>query len=333
MYPTATDRDRGPDGRVQYILTNTNNRIEQFLELDSTSGTLTLKAQLDIDDHTDTFERLDFTITACNENVIISDCSVIGLTIFVIAANEHHPVFVKPLYTTSVLESAMDNAHVIEIQCEDEDNGAGSVQSISFESNTSSSVLTAFELTSSGNLSLRSRLDYENTTKYEMTLVCSDGTNIGTTQVIVNVLPVNDNKPQFTQDNYEFSVDRTHPSPSDIIIGQVEATDTDAGGVGATVTYSIDSSSYFDITPDTGEITLKDYLYISDGYTFDFDVVASDGKYEVRKHVRVTTTGRLSMPELIIVSGAALVVVVVSVTIIVCCFISVNVWILKKYKE
>ena len=169
-----------------------------------------------------------------------------------------------------------------------------------------------------------------------MTLVCSDGDNTATTQVILNVLPVNDNVPHFTQDNYKFSIDRTAPSPSDTIIGQVEATDADAGGVGATVTYSIDSSSYFDINPDTGKITLKDYLYTSDGYSFEFDVVASDGKFEAKNHVQVTTTGRLSMPELIIVSGTALLVVVlVSVGNMVCCFVNLNrqVWILKKYKK
>ena len=334
VYPTATDRDRGPDGRVQYILTNTDSRIDQFLELDPTSGTLTLKAQLDIDDHTDTFERLDFHITACNENVVIGACPIIGLTIFVIAANEHHPVFVKQLYTTSVPESAMNDTHVIEVQCEDEDNGEGSVQSISFEGNTSSLVLSAFELIS-GNLSLLSGLDYENITEYEMTLVCSDGDNIGTTQVIVNVLPVNDNVPQFTLDVIELTAHRT--DPPDTIIGQVEATDADTGGVGDTVTYSIDSSPYFDINSETGEITLKQYLDNRDGHTFDFDVVASDGEYDARKHVRVTTTGLLSVPEWIYVGvgGAAVLVIFVVVGVIVFyCFIkAARIRIVEKYKE
>ena len=109
-----------------------------------------MKTQLDIDDLTDTHERLEIEITACNENVIISTCPITELTIFVTAANEHDPVFVKSLYTTSVLESAMIDTHVIEVRCEDEDNGEGSVQSISFESNTSSLVFAAFKLSSSG---------------------------------------------------------------------------------------------------------------------------------------------------------------------------------------
>ena len=54
------------------------------------------------------------------------------------------------------------------------------------------------------------------------------------------------------------------------------------------MTYSIDSSSHFDIDPETGEITLKGYLSVNDGVTFDFDVVATDGEHQTRARVRVT---------------------------------------------
>ena len=84
---TATDRDRGSDGRIQYIFSDDNDdRIQQFFELEATSGTLTLRAHLDIDDLPSPFERLEVLITACNKNVTISFCEIIALTIFVTAS-------------------------------------------------------------------------------------------------------------------------------------------------------------------------------------------------------------------------------------------------------
>ena len=335
---TATDRDRGSDGRIQYIFSDDNNdRIQQFFELEATSGTLTLRAHLDIDDLPSPFERLEVLITACNKNVTISFCEIIALTIFVTAANDNLPMFSKPLYTASVNESALNGTAVLEVECEDDDNGQGAVQDIAFQADTSNSTTTAFDLSPSGSLLLRSGLDYESTAKYQFILVCFDGDNNATAEVIVNVLPVNDNSPQFTQEQYDFSVDRTDPSPSDTIIGVVEASDADTGEAGTTVTYSIDSSSHFDIDPETGEITLKGYLSVNDGGTFEFDVVATDGEHQTRARVRVTATGLLSVPEWIYVglAGAGVLVILVVVGIIVFyCFIkAARVRIVERYRE
>ena len=117
-------------------------------------------------------------------------------------------MFSKPLYTASVNESALNGTAVLEVECEDDDNGQGAVQGITFQADTSNSTTTAFDLSPSGSLLLRSGLDYESTAKYQFILVCFDVDNNVTAEVIVNVLPVNDNLPQFTQEQYEFSVDR-----------------------------------------------------------------------------------------------------------------------------
>ena len=53
---------------------------------------------------------------------------------------------------------------------------------------------------------------------------------------------------------------------------------------------------------EMGDLTLKDYLYLGDGETFDFDVVASDGEHEIRASVRVTVIGLLSVVEWLFVA-------------------------------
>ena len=323
---SATDGDDGPDGAIEYLLSTDDERIQKFFRLETSTGTLTLNEGLDVDDLPNgvTFERLEIPITACNENVQISICRNIVLILFITSANDNLPEFAQPQYTASVNESATIGTALLRVECSDEDNGLGAVQSITFHENTPTTTTAAFALDSTtGALSLQSELDYEKTTSYQFTLVCSDGENTATTQVSVSVLSENDNSLRFTMERYEFSAYRTDPSPSDTVIGTVEAKDADQGEVGGTVTYSI-SSSYFKIDQETGEITLKDYLYISDGGTFEFEVVASDGEHETTASVRVTTTGLLSVPEWIYVGlgGAALLVILVIVSIIVFyCFI------------
>ena len=330
---SATDRDDGPDGAIEFLLSTDDERIQKFFQLETSTGTLTLNEGLDVDDLPNdvTFERLEIPITACNENVQISICKNIVLILFITSANDNLPEFAQPQYTASVNESATIGTALLQVECSDEDNGVGAVQSIAFQENTPNTTTAAFALDSTtGALSLRSELDYEKTTSYQFTLVCSDGKNTATTQVSVSVLSEidtvseNDTSLHFMVERYEFSAYRTDPYPSDTVIGTVEvATVADQGEVGGTVTYSI-SSSYFKIDQETGEITLKDYLYISDGGTFEFEVVASDGERETTASVRVTTTGLLSVPEWIFVglgSAILLVILVIVGIIVLYCFI------------
>ena len=341
---TVTDRDTGPDGVIIYTLhASRNNSDDRFFELNRESGTLTLNAVLDVDDLPLGFQKLEISITICNMNVPLDICKIADLIVFITAANDIAPMFIAPLYTALVNESELNGTVILEIACMDDDAGADDkVQSITFADGTPTSILTTFELSHEldvglVNVSLRSELDYENTTDHTFELVCSDGVHTATAQVKVNVLPVNDNLPQFTQgEGYEFTADRIDQKGT--IIGTVEATDTDTGGAGTTITYSIVSSSHFSIDEETGEITLKDYLSAGDGSTFDFDVIASDGTHETMTHVRVTATGLLSVLEWIYVGvcAAVLLIILIIIGIIVFyCFIraAAIVKVVEKYKE
>ena len=306
---SAVDLDSGPDGTILYILETSGD--DRFFVLNEESGTLTLSVELDIDDLPTNFQRLEISILICNKNITLDICNSKIFTIFVTPVNEFAPVFTNPRYIASVNETELIGTAILEVVCMDDDGMADNVLSITFHSDTPGSVLAAFEL-SSGSLLLRSELDYENTTQYDFLLVCSDGDKSNTTQITVNVLPQNDNVPYFTLAYYEFSADRSAPYPSDTTIGVVQADDDDSNDV---LSYSIDSSSHFNINKETGEITLKGYLYVKDGRTFDFEVIASDGEHETTAHVRVTTTGLLSVPEWIFVGVGCVILLVILVTV------------------
>ena len=335
---TATDEDF--DDIITYTLTAEEEedslRVEQFFHLDQFTGKMMLTQELDVDDlpGDNPFERLDMSITACNEGISSDSCNAISLTLFVTPANDNDPAFLQSQYAASVNESAPNGTLVAQVECEDKDKGDGRVEGISFEHGTSPAVLAAFELDSTGTILLQDQLDYENTTSYQFALVCSDGYTTATTQVAVTVLPVNDNAPTFLQDHYDFSADRSDPSPSDTIVGVVEASDADEG-TGSTSTYSIASSSKFEIDEESGEITAKGYIYIIDGGTFEFDVIASDGEFQSTATVRVMMTGLLSLPEWIFVGLAGLVLLVILAVvglIILYCFIKAA-RVRIKYKE
>ena len=318
---TANDRDNGPDGVIIYSfdITNGNDRL---FEVNHETGTITLDSDLDrdVDDVLD--GGISVFITACNIGLDLDTCPRRQLTIYITPINDIVPEFTEPIYTGSLNESAPNGTVVVQVICLDGDKQVGGVQYIAYGSEVSNVTSSIFEveydeLTTSANITLKGELDYETTTSYTFSLVCSDGFEITTTQVRVDVLPVNDNKPQFEKENYEFPVNRAESNPSDTIIGRVAASDADSGE-GGRVTYSL-SSDKFSIDSETGEITLKDYLSAGDGSTFDFDVIASDGEYETRAGVRVTVDGLLSFLEWVYVGigGFVLLVIVVIIGIIV----------------
>ena len=69
---------------------------------------------------------------------------------------------------------------------------------------------------------------------------------------------------------------------------------------------------------------MKGYIYATDGGTFEFEVIASDGEFQSTATVRVMMTGLLSVPEWIFVGlGGAVLLVILAVVglIILYCFI------------
>ena len=319
---SATDRDGGPDGRITFLLTpaeeGNSSRIQQIFDLDPDTGTLTLKRALDVDGlpGDETFERLDLSIVACNEGISAAICHNISLAVFITADDDNDPQFLQPQYSASVPESTPTQTLLVQTNCEDEDKGVGSIEGVTFDSGTRDSVLEVFEVNSTGAVLLKEELDYENTTGYQFQLVCSDGDTTATTQVTVTVLPVNDNPPHFTEDRYEFSVERT--SPTGHTVGQVEATDEDVG-TGNNITYSIETNSNFEINTETGEITIEDYILSSEGSSFDVEVFVSDGEFSDNATVHISITGPLTVLEFAVTLSAVAGFILLTTAVILLC--------------
>lgn len=114
-----------------------------------------------------------------------------------------------------------------------------------------------FKIGSFGELILQKALDYENNTKHIFSVVVMDGLAEDTTEVIVEVVDVNDWEPRFRQAHYEFVIPKVMlDSKEPISLGKLEAADGDRSGEKITMRLKGPFASLF--TVDTkGMLWLK----------------------------------------------------------------------------
>ncbi|XP_023930865.1 cadherin-23 [Lingula anatina] len=129
------------------------------------------------------------------------------------------------------------------------------------------------------NITLKSQLNYETVTQFDVGFTVSDGVNRLTRTVTVYVVNVNDNKPLFTTALYTRNIPENTPINSWIL--NVTATDPDYG---PPTYYFYDSKtgsisqnvSKFKIDQATGEVTLIASLDYEKKTTYQLEVVAKD---------------------------------------------------------
>ena len=247
----ALDRDRGEHGRIRYSFSRLNQDsnhpiILPFLQLNPSTGALVVIQSLDIDSNlplTVSDFALDvIRVTVCDrENDRDDDqCPNLAVQIRVDSINEFNPRFSKKVYHTSIPESTDVGAHIIEVNCTDQDIGRGRFQGIMLDEKYGQSRNSSFAL-ESNIIRLIRPLDFEESQFYNITLICCD--NDGkhdTALLIINITAINEEQPHFTQNNYSFTVNRISKVGTEI--GQVKATDNDQG-IGGDVSYTLQGES------------------------------------------------------------------------------------------
>ncbi|KAK2523218.1 hypothetical protein Q9966_012281 [Columba livia] len=197
---SATDADAGFNGVVVYTLKGGEGRMDI-----DTSGLISLEKELDR-------EKQGFY----NLTVIASDqgqpslTAALNLTVIVDDVNDNPPVFSSNRYEMSVPEDEVLGKSLLTVSATDLDAGANALvkyRIVSQQPPTSSPVFLV-DLTT-GQLSLSQQLDYETTKQFEVEVEASDGGQpslSATTLVVIPILDVNDNPPEFNQAAYDISV-------------------------------------------------------------------------------------------------------------------------------
>ena len=278
---TAHDPDSGLFGHVRYtLLSNPNNTFQ----LNRDTGALSVTHSIDFEGPRQYLIRI---LAEDGGSPPLNTTATFRLT--VVDVNDHAPIFPNSSYSTHVGELAPVDTNILNVSATDADTGDNARISYTFQTGVDTSK---FGLRSNGWLYIKQQLNREQQEVYQFTVVATDKGHppkSTTADVVVYVDDVNDNNPKFTQQSYIFSVDENQPNRT--FVGQVPATDIDAG-TNAKISYSFESPSIeFVIELDTGIIRTNQVLNREKSSSFSLMVKARDhGKSPRTDHASVTVT-------------------------------------------
>uniref|UniRef100_A0A8C8XZD3 Protocadherin beta 6 n=1 Tax=Panthera leo TaxID=9689 RepID=A0A8C8XZD3_PANLE len=197
--------------------------------------------------------------------------------------NDHAPEFPTREMLLKISEITTPGKLFPLKMAQDLDAGSNGLQSYIISSNPHFHVLT--RIRSDGRkfpeLVLDKALDREEQPELRLTLTALDGGSpprSGTTEIQILVLDINDNAPEFAQEQYEAQIPENNSLGSLIIT--VSARDLDAGSFGE-VSYALfqvdDINQPFEINAITGEIRLRKTLDFEEFQSYHVDIEATDG--------------------------------------------------------
>uniref|UniRef100_A0A3B4UHD9 Protocadherin-15 n=1 Tax=Seriola dumerili TaxID=41447 RepID=A0A3B4UHD9_SERDU len=269
---TAVDADEGLNGLVTYeilagaqgdfIISNRTGRITVAPGVTLTVGrsyALTVKAS---DNAPETQRRS--SITTVYIEVLPPN-------------NQSPPRFPLFTYSLEVSEAMRIGAILLNLQATDRENDPITYQIVSGDSQN------VFNLSETiGLLLLGKPLDRETTDQYRLVVTASDGNPGGTSTTTVNIVvtDVNDNDPVFnltTPTNFTVQEEQAN-----LFVGQVRATDPDAGANGQ-VRYRIVNHPDLFIISENGSIYTRVPLDRELRSQYDLVVEASDGAVDPRR--------------------------------------------------
>ncbi|VFV21528.1 protocadherin beta-16-like isoform [Lynx pardinus] len=253
---------------------------QQYLQLEQKSGNLILKEKLDREELCSDTDPciLHFQV------LLKSPVHFIQGELQLLDVNDHAPEFLENEILLKISESSHPGTAFPLKIAQDLDVGSNTVQNYTISTNSHFHLFTLNH--SDGRrypeLVLDKALDREEQSELRLTLTALDGGSprrTGTSQVLIVVLDINDNAPEFAQLLYEVQVPENSPVGSLVIT--VFATDLDAGTYGE-LSYSFFQSSNqviqaFEINAVTGEIRLKKTLDFEEIRSYRLEIEASDG--------------------------------------------------------
>ncbi|GAB1301626.1 Protocadherin beta 11 [Apodemus speciosus] len=252
---------------------------KELLQLDAETGNLFLKEKLDREALCGVTEPCVLHFQIILENPVQFFQTELQLT----DINDHSPEFSDTKMLLKIPENANPGTVFPLKAAQDSDIGSNAVQNYTVSPNLHFHVVTHSR--SDGRkypeLVLDRALDREEQPELTLILTALDGgapPRSGTTTVLIEVVDINDNAPQFIQSLYE--VQMLENSPLGALVVTVSARDLDAG-IHGNVAYSLFQgdgvSQPFEIDEVTGEIRLKKELDFEAISHYNIEIAATDG--------------------------------------------------------
>ncbi|XP_035288637.1 protocadherin alpha-C2-like isoform X2 [Anguilla anguilla] len=149
----------------------------------------------------------------------------------VLDSNDNVPVFDSSVYKVKLLENSPKDTLVIKLNATDLDEGSNGQVIYSFSSYTPERVRQVFSMDpATGQIRVRSQVDYEETSSYEMYVQAMDkgaGAVAVHCKVVVEVVDVNDNVPEIVLSSLSSPV--REDARADTVVALISVTDRDSG--------------------------------------------------------------------------------------------------------
>ena len=188
----ASDGDLGIHGDIRYTITSGNR--DQTFSLNSVSGTLTLRKNLD----REMISSFSLAVRARDRGTPQTRQDTTTISVTVTDVNDNAPIFRPDTYSVQLREDIPVGRNVIRVLATDADQPNTSNSIITY-SITSGNTGSAFRISSSnGQIQTNQNLDFETTSSYTLVVEGRDGGSpvmSSTATVTVTVINVNENPP------------------------------------------------------------------------------------------------------------------------------------------
>ncbi|XP_026186720.1 protocadherin alpha-8-like [Mastacembelus armatus] len=263
------------ESRMFQIVTGSKRK---YFEVNLKSGVLFVNDRIDR-------EELCAKASKCTvsvEAVLNAPLKLYRLEIHILDVNDNYPSFSTSSQNIEIAESTLPGTKFLVLSAYDADVGKNGISTYKLNQNEHFSLVVNKGESVSAELVLQKPLDREKQPVMKLTLTAVDGgtpPKSGTSQIIINVLDVNDNTPIFTKSLYKTSITENVPLGTSVIT--VTASDADEGPNGE-ISYSLSSKDQdhvleiFQINESTGLLTVNGNIDFEEHSAFEIRVQASD---------------------------------------------------------
>ncbi|KAM7357712.1 FAT atypical cadherin kugelei isoform 3-T4 [Cochliomyia hominivorax] len=212
-----------------------------------------------------------------NMSIAVTDGKFISyahISIDINDENDNFPICLKPRYNIIVNESAQVGTTLVKVQAVDLDISPNNKMRYYITGNFSDDFYIDKD---SGELKIAKELDREKHSTYVILVHVQDGKELlqeCISEVIISVMDVNDNKPEFSMKQYIVSI--AEDAQINTIVTKIHATDKDFG-LNRKLSYSfLDETDFFNINPSNGIVKLTKLLDRENTSIFNISIKAED---------------------------------------------------------
>lgn len=218
---------------------------------------------------------LSATVEVYNPSSALTSTATVLLVITDV--DDNIPTFSTATFTASLGEDTPVGTTLLTLTASDADQANTDNSKLTFGLTSPCSPDLILLDTSTGDLVLKSALDYETSTSVTCDLSVYSSTKSSDTSAAtftLTVTDVNDNTPAFAQNYYTASVSENSAVNSGVV--NVTATDLDSGTNGQITYAMVDATNTFQIDTATGEVTVKNSPDFETSSSYLFTVTAQD---------------------------------------------------------